>query len=105
MLSEATAPSSTTSQNPFSSLPARRRERMGSESKRGKHHHVMRPPTSINAAVRQLPITERSRGLPLGPSTDIGCPQLALWQGTRKDARAFQHNARQAALVLGYRRA
>jgi hypothetical protein len=38
----STQSASTTSQNRFSSSPAKGREKIGSESKRGKHHHTMR---------------------------------------------------------------
>src|SRR5215831_16964175 len=94
-LSDATAASSTTSQKPFSTSPASSRDRTGSESKRGKHHHAIRPLVSIKAALRQLPITARSRGLASGPSNDIWSPQRAF----EKHMHAPHHNAWQAALV------
>src|SRR5262249_395878 len=94
-LSEATAPSSTTSQKPFSTSPARRRDSTGSESKRGKHHHTIRPLVSIRAALRQLPMTARSRALASALSNDIASPQCAF----AKDVHAPHHNARPMALV------
>src|SRR5262249_45596496 len=94
-LSEPTAPSSTTSLKPFSTSPARSRDRTGSESKRGKHHQEMRPLVSIKAALRQLPITARSRALAPGPSNDIWSPQRAF----EKHMHAPHHNAWRAALV------
>ena len=57
-------PSITTSQKPFSSSPASSRENTGSASKRGKHHHTMRTRGSVRAAMRQFPMTARSRGPP-----------------------------------------
>src|SRR5262249_15299015 len=57
---DSTTRSNRTSQNPFSSSPARRRENTGSPSKRGKHHHTIRPRVLIRAAVRQFPITPSS---------------------------------------------
>ena len=51
-----------TSQKPFSSSPAIRRQNTGSLSKRGKHHHTMLAMRSTSAAMRPLPMTARSRG-------------------------------------------
>ena len=78
------SPSITTSQKPFSSSPATSRENTGSESKRGKHHHTMRADRFSRAAIRQLPITARSRppsvgvaGLPTRRLVCMSAPLLA----------------------------
>ena len=57
----STASSSTTSQKPFSSRPDKSRQKIGSPSKFGKHHHTIRDVGSMSAAVRPLPMTARSR--------------------------------------------
>jgi hypothetical protein len=58
---KSTMSSSTTSVKPFSSAPASSRQKIGSPSKFGKHHHTMREQGSTSAAVRPLPMTARSR--------------------------------------------
>jgi hypothetical protein len=56
----STRSATTTSQNPFSSSPASRRQNTGLKSNAGKHHQTMRPTPFTSAAIRQLPMSARS---------------------------------------------
>ena len=93
--------SSRTSQKPFSSSPAIRRQKTGSESKRGKHHHTSWPCCPPGRRCGHCR-SRQDRGLggscrqPVfgQPAPAIAAPRA----GTRNDARRRENAAHRKAL-------